>query len=452
MENQNELNAIAYHLREVANISGKIAKEQTLEKIRDNKKYGDMSKKVLYFAFNPYIKTRISSKKFGKKVSVKAEKEITNLTELLEYLEGSRGNDINIATVQEYYNTYAVDEYEKWLVKGLVCKDLKIGATSTTLNKVFGKSFIPQFEVMLSEKWVDYDKKKGVDKENWRELIGKDVIATLKIDGNRAEVFVNDDGTVAIFSREGHELEGFVEIEQACQGAEKGFVYEGEFVYIDETGKMNANEKFKKTSSIMRSKGVKRGVEFIVFDVIPIESFKGAEVDKELTCKARKNMAQQFVNELDSPFVRYLEPLFEGTFDKEKLDTLAEELKMMGEEGIMVQCANSPYEYKRVKHLLKYKSFESVDIKCIDVYEGKSGENIGRLGGIICEYKGYPVNVGIGFSSDQRDSLWEDPTLIVGKIVEIKFFEEFIREDNSYDLRFASFKDIREDKTEESYY
>lgn len=452
MENQKELNVISYFLREVASVSGTIAKEQTLATVIENKKYGNLVKEVLYFAFNPYIKTRISSKKFSKSVSVGAEKEIKSLMELMEYLKESRGNNVNIATVQEYYNNYAEDECEQWLVKSLVCKSLKIGATATTINKAIGYALIPQFEIMLAEKWMDYDKKKGREIEHWKGLVGKNVIATLKIDGNRAEVFVNDDGSVKIFSREGHELEGYVEIEEACLEAERGYVYEGEFLYIDETGKMDSNEKFLKTSSIMRSKGVKRGLEFIVFDIIPIDSFTNAEVDKQSTCTARKNTAKQFVSEIDSPIIRYLEPLYEGIFDKERLDVLAEELKLMGEEGLMVQCADSPYEYKRVKHLLKYKSFESCDIKCVGVYEGKSGENIGRLGGIVCEYKGDPVKVGIGFSSEQRDKFWLDPSEIIGKIVEIKFFQEFISDDGSYDLRFASFKDIREDKTEESYY
>ena len=439
---------IANVLKEISINASKLTKEHILkEKCNDGE-----TKEVLYFLYSPYITTKISSKKLGKKVA--GGKNIETLSEFIHYLSNeSSGTDYDIATVKNF-RSYVIsqlgeDEAEvvEWLLNGMICKDLKIGATSTTINKALGKNFIPSFKVMLAEKYVDYDKKKNLEVENWRVLEGQEVIGTLKIDGNRAEVVV-ENGVVNIFSREGKLIEGCNEIEQAMMGCPDG-VYEGEFLALGDFD--NANERFKKTSSIMRSKGEKTGLEFVVFDFIDLEHFKNGET-YGLDCYARKAFASGMISRYtNSIHVRYLEPLFVGIFDKEEIDGIADQLKLDGEEGLMVQLAVAPYEFKRVKHLLKCKSFESADIKCVGMYEGKTGKNIGRMGGIVCEYKGDKVNIGGGFDEHERDDYWENPSLIVGKIVEVKFFEEFVSEDGKYDLRFATFKSIRDDKTEESY-
>lgn len=440
---------VAKFMRSVSVTNGRTEKTNLLSSL-SKQKYGDLCKSVIEFTYNPYIVTNISLKKMGKATTSQAEFMIKDLTEYIEYLSNSRGNNVNIATIQAFIEQYSDDEDIVWLLEGMACKNLKVGATPKTFNKAFGKGFIPVFEIMLAEKWVDYDKKKDIYKENWLELEGKEVISTLKIDGNRCEAIVDFDGKVSLFSREGNPMEGYTEIEQELSKAERGFVYEGEVLALGDFE--NANQRFKKTSSIARSKGEKTGIELVVFDIIPIGQFTNQRVNESNTTVMRKNDAKNFVGKLNSPLVRYLPPMYVGMFDKELLDKQADEMKKLGEEGIMVQLANAPYEFKRTRGILKYKSFESADIKVIDVYEGITGKNIGRLGGIICDYKGSRVKVGIGIDEWQRDDYWADPSLIIGKIVEVKYFEEFISDDGEYDLRFASLKTIREDKAEESYY
>lgn len=445
-----DIERVAKILKNIGETSSTKSKESIISNHSDDK----VLKDVLYFIFNPYIKTNISTKKYNKEVDT-TNQDLLNIYEYMDYLSKSTGTNKNIETVKSFVKR-CVDlteskEIVEWLLVGIACKNLKIGVNSTTINKALGKSFIPKFDIMLAEKWVDYDKKKGIEIENWREYEGKEVIATLKIDGNRAEAFVREDGTVKILSREGNVIDGCVDIENALSKLKKGYVYEGEILAFNDE-ELNANELFKKTSSILRSKGVKKGLEFIIFDIIPIDKFEDEGFYDE-PCVSRKAYVKEIINDMnDSIFLRHLEPMYVGEFDKELLDNFADQMKDNGEEGIMVQLAKAPYESKRTKNILKYKTFESADIRCVDVYEGIAGKNIGRLGGIICDYKGSLVKVGIGFSEQQREDYWKNPSEIVGKIVEVKYFEEFVKEDDSYDLRFASFKDIRLDKTKESYY
>ena len=82
-------------------------------------------------------------------------------------------------------------------------KDLQIGVSVTTLNKVYGKGFIPKIGIMRGMLCPD--------------SISSYYLATEKIDGNRRLIMVKDTG-VEIFTRSGKRDLGLVEIEaQAAQ-------------------------------------------------------------------------------------------------------------------------------------------------------------------------------------------------------------------------------------------
>lgn len=438
---------VAKIIKQVSDTSSKKEKEDILASNVENTLLG----KVLNHIFNPYVKTNIAKKKLAK--VVKAEKEfvaIETIYEFMDYLQQSTGKDSQIATVQSYISSQPEDLW--WFLEAIATKDLKIGATSSTINKAYGFDFIPTFDVMLADKWVEVKKSKGVEKtfEHWRTMIGKRVIATPKLDGIRAVVFVREDGAVNMYSREGHEFLEVVDLEKAFSDFPKGNVYDGEFLAHNEEG-LNSQELFKKTSKIIKKKGIKKGLEFHAFDFLPIAEFeKGGW---EMPTERRKEMVARVIDLMDNPLIKYVEPLYIGEFNKELLDGFADDAKKNEEEGIMVQLADVPYECKRTRAILKVKAFHSADILCLDVYEGKSGENIGRLGGLVLDFKGHRVNVGGGFSSELRDSIWENKDLVLGKIIEIKYFEEFYDDEkDKIDLRFATFKTIREDKSEPSYF
>ncbi|WP_244980335.1 hypothetical protein [Bacillus wiedmannii] len=437
---------VAEVIKQVSGTSSKKGKEEIISLHKEDALFGD----VLNFIFNPYIKTNIAKKKFSKVVESETIYPVyTTIHMFMDNLKKSTGKNEDIAYAQ-WYISHQPQEV-RWLLEAMTMKDLKIGATASTINKAFGYSFIPTFELMLAEKYIETKKIKGVPKiyEHWKRYLEKRVIATPKLDGNRDAIFVYKDGRVVLYSREGHIFEGCVEIEEAFSNFPKGFVYDGELLATNEEG-LNSKLLFKKTSKIIKKKGVKTGLEFHAFDLIPIEEFeKGGW---SVSCEKRKEALKKVVEEQNHQLVKYVEPIYVGVFDKEKIDALAEDAKQNEEEGIMVQLAESPYQCKRTFDILKVKSFESADIRCSDIYGGKSGKNIGRLGGLICDFKGHPVRIGGGFSDELRDAIWADPSMVIGKIVEIQYFEEFEDEEGNLDLRFSGFKTIRDDKTEPSYY
>ena len=118
----------------------------------------------------------------------------------------------------------------------------------------------------------------------------------------------------------------------------------------------------------------------------------------------------------------------------------------------MVNLADAPYECKRTKNILKVKKMQSADLKIIGFEEG-DGRLKDTLGKVVVSYKGNKVGVGSGFRDDERSYIWTNQDKLMGKIIEVQYFEESKNsKTNEYSLRFPVFKTIRHDKTEPSYY
>jgi DNA ligase-1 len=118
-------------------------------------------------------------------------------------------------------------------------------------------------------------------------------------------------------------------------------------------------------------------------------------------------------------------------------------------EGLMIR-QDSFYKGKRTNDLLKVKLFHDEDYIVKKIISGpfriidekdKIEKTITMLSSIIVELdEKHDVNVGSGFSLEERQKYNTDPSLIVGKKVTIKFFEK-----TETSLRFPIFKGVREE-------
>lgn len=113
-----------------------------------------------------------------------------------------------------------------------------------------------------------------------------------------------------------------------------------------------------------------------------------------------------------------------------------------GYEGAILKNSSGPYRFKRHKDWMKLKEVNDVDLKVDHLIQGE-GKYHGMLGAAVVKYKGKKVNVGSGFSDAEREAFWKDPTLIMGKVIEIRYHQE--TPDGS--LRHPRFYKIREDKS-----
>lgn len=155
--------------KELQKSSGKRLQE-ILEENKDN----ELLKKVLWFVYNPYIVTGLSSKKINKMVNKQIKyAPAETIEEVFEYLqEHNTGTDIDIAYVLEFIQGKPDQEmYEQ-----IFTKELKLGITSKTINKVF-PNLIPEFNVMLAEKY--WDRMEELEKNK------PDIIISQKLDRHK---------------------------------------------------------------------------------------------------------------------------------------------------------------------------------------------------------------------------------------------------------------------------
>jgi DNA ligase-1 len=398
---------------------------------------------VLHFLFNPFIVTGISGKKPAKNVTeTSASREAPEtLLSLLDYFrEHGTGRDEDILVLKKFAS--GAENELRDFVFNIIKKDLTMGASEITLNKVFGAGFIPSFNVMLAEKYG----------ENMDFAEGKRFIITEKLDGIRCMLIFNDAGTPAFFSRAGKSIDDLIELSAEAEKLDKSLVYDGELLLNTSNGhgEMDSADLYRATVKVTSRDGEKRNLIYNVFDCLPKADLLSGKCCTE--CETRKTELKKQLIKLNLPHIRPVPMLYVGE-EIGKIDELCDKYTDMGKEGIMVNIADAPYECKRTKNLLKVKRFNAADVYVLDWEEG-TGANKGKLGAVIVEFiapdgKKYKCRVGSGFEKEEREQFFVSPEKIVGHIIEIGYFElSKNQNDDGYSLRFPTFKCLRYDKNE----
>jgi DNA ligase-1 len=414
-------------INQIKNTSSRNEKESILLKYKDNQLFRD----ILYFVFNPYILTGISKKKINKSIKLNEGYNIYDVYDLMEYLkENSTGKDIDIYSIQNFIMSQPKELRE--LYTQIITKNLIIGVTADTINKVYG-NVIPTFDVMLAKKFDEH-----------KEKVKGDFVITKKLDGNRL-VVIKENGVTKSFTRQGNQYEGLEEIELDIQNLYlDNIVFDGELI-ADTEG--STHEVYAETTSKARSKGLnKKGLLYHIFDVLPLSDFQKGK--SQLNCIDRKNFLTSLFDSFDLPHCREVKPLYIGD-DLSQIEILKKYAQEQGWEGLMVNL-DTPYVCKRTDTILKVKVMQTCDLVIVNFEEG-TGKNEGRLGALVVNYKGNLVGIGSGFSDYDREYIWSHKEEYLGKIVEIQYFEESKNQNGGISLRFPVFKKLRTDKTEESY-
>lgn len=430
--------------------ASKIDKVQIIKDNADNKEFVE----YLKFLYDDMITTGLSSKKISKDVKEtdanRKEVYYGNPLGVMEYLkENNTGTDKDIAFVQRYLGSFIMldgtmrmNDYIDWL-KQVFTKSYKCGITASSVNKAI-PNLIPEFKVMLANSY-----------EKFSDRVKDTFYLTLKLDGHRTLAFIIfEDGKVSDIkfrTRKGHEITGLSEIKNemidslnATKFAKtENIVLDGEITVLDDT--TNPESVFQSTSKIIRKDGEKTGLKFHVFDCLKESDFWLGK-SKLIYTERRGSIEAMFKNcFVNTKHIVKVPILYSGS-DATEIAKWSDKVTKLGYEGIMLNTSGGFYRTKRTPDLLKVKKFHSADILCTGVFEGE-GRLVGKLGGIYVDFKGTKVGVGTGFNDEQRKYYWNNQDEIVGKIVEIKYFEESTNQnDDSISLRFPVFISVREDK------
>lgn len=418
----------------IQNTGSTNAKKDIIVANKDN----ELFKKCLKFLLDGNVITGISDKKMSKmsihKANTFSGKVLNSFEEVIDYLNvNNTGTDMDVATLRQFICNHAVTDDDCEFYEQMITKKFRLGADTKLVNKAI-PGLIPVFDVQLGTP-IEKVKLKG----------DEHIFLSRKLNGCRC-AFVGD----KCKTRQNKDYKGLDHIinDLIAMGYSNYFV-DGELLYKNEEG-LSDSEAFQKGTGIAMSKdGDKTQLKFVVFDILPLEEFWAGKSKEPYSVRTKYlNKLQERISEFKPPNIEVVERVYDG-YDHLQIWKWLDYAETHDWEGI---CCNldTPYECKRTKSLLKIKKFYSCDIKCTGIEEG-SGRNKGTLGALVCEYKGYPVNVGSGFSDEQRRYYWEHPDEIVGHIISCKYKEETTNKDGGISIQFPVFEGVRFDKDEESY-
>lgn len=401
---------VSHVTKQIRETSSRNRKESILMQNKDVPGFKDL----MYFIYNPYTTTGISDKKMDG-VSITYTGEPISLEKAIAYFNEHQTGTLADVTFAWQFVLSQQSKEAQAVAYAMVTKNLTIGVTKVTLNKIYGDTFIP---VIGCELGVEYrkvkDKMHGI------------YISSRKIDGIR-RLLVKENGVVTMYSRHGLPDDGLVDIVREAVYLPDNTVYDGE---LEAIGNFSSNIALRQaTSSIANRKGNRTGLTFNIFDVIPLEDFKAGQSQHNALVRKR------FIDILFGLWpMDEIEPLKPMEFIKAvPIEAVSADLALhekiffrmieAGEEGLMLIRADSMYKVgKRTNDWVKMKNYAEIFLPVVDVFEG-AGKYTGMLGGIKVDYRSNGkitrVGVGSGFTDAERKKYWEDPSLILQKIVRI---------------------------------
>lgn len=330
------------------------------------------------------------------------------------------------------------EEWNDWYRRILI-KDLRCGLTETTINTVVKRCeredlVIPVFTCQLAHDGTDHPKK----------MVGEKLVE-VKLDGVRVLTIVYPDGRVDQYSRNGKELVNFehikAQIAKTVTGITEPVVFDGE---VMSSSFQDLMKQVHRKSDVAASDAV-----LWLFDMIPLSAFSEGIWATPQTDRSAKVIAWKDLWAEETPNVAVLDhEIIDLDTDEGQARFKAINRKAIddGFEGIMLKDPSAPYELKRSHAWLKIKPTITVDLEVIGFEEG-TGKNVGKLGALVCEGvdngKTIKVNVGSGFSDEQREDFWQASSLVMGTIAEVLADAVTQNQDGSYSLRFPRFVRFR---------
>ena len=409
----------------------KLTGNEQLNYLKANK--NDTLKQILMYTYDPHKKYKIDE---GKYLNVTSEKKENSLTlfdwaafiEKLDWLSNLKSaKDEHVKEVKDFIYQFKENDF----LEKVLFKDLRLNMSVKKFQKVWS-DFCVEPQVQLANKWQGEVFQNGFYS---RKLDGLRCYYLNGIPYSRANKLQNTEPLEHITAQ----------IVQVPNYKDK--VFDGEIVYLKD-----GIEDFQKAVSLVRSE--KRNSEcahlyFVIFDCIDKEQFLNQKCgvcfkDSYIDLKNTLNT----VNEEISWFTTtYSNLLIMKQVSEEQAEQLREYCDKLHWEGLMYRDGNAPYQCKRSSSILKIKRMQDIELKLVAMEEG-TGKHKGKLGAFIVDYKGFYLNVGSGFSDEQREEYWNNQNKYIGEFVKVQYFEKTKNQQGEESLRFPVFLSFRNNEGE----
>jgi DNA ligase-1 len=433
-------------IRDLESSDSRLHKERVIKKALVASNIGDGNAQTFllcaYAAYNPFLTFNV--KKVPETSGLTKQKNPWSKFWLLMSDLSSRkitGHDARDA-IETLSQEFDSSEWN-FLARRTLIKDLRCGISEKTLNKILKKS---PFEIPLFECQLAKDSEDHASKMRGRSRL------EVKLDGVR-NLAVVQGNSVVMHSRNGKVFDNFGHIEEEILaalpairsklGGIENFVLDGEVI---------GNTFQELMRQARRKKNAKADDSvYYVFDIIPLSSFKEGHYNAQQ--HKRIAMLEKIMPALKAGGKVQIMPGMEVDLDsadgRAVMQNFARASVDKGYEGIMIKSLDAPYQCKRSTFWMKWKPVHDYDLTVVDVEEG-TGKNAGRMGALVCEGvdqgKKIRVNVGSGFSDEQRNDYWKNRKVLIGQTIVVISDDITKNQNGDYSLRFPRFKTFRDDK------
>ena len=399
------------------------------DKLNTLKQYPDC-KNILLYTYHPLWKYNVSSDNCKKQSNLVGKQYYTDILELLDALRNREhtGHD----AIKEVNAFVAENADFAELIWGILDGNLKCRIDVKLINKAY-PGLIPEFNVALCDKYTEKS-----------DLSGEWYISR-KLDGVRC-IAVKRGTEVKFYSRAGNEFETLANlVPDVLAICPYDFVLDGEICLVDESGK---EDFIGVVSEIKRKDHTMKNPKYYVFDYLTHgEFFSGENIH---LFSNRYKLLVSCRTDYNRSSIRHITILEQMPYTLDQFELMQQKAIDNEWEGLILR-KDVPYEGKRTKNMLKVKVFQDAEYIVKDIIsgpiryikDGKDTEEI-MLSAICIEHKGYKVNVGSGFSIEQRKAFYADPFLIIGKTILVKYFGESRNKNLELSLRFPTVKHIYE--------
>lgn len=391
--------------------------------------YHPFIKKILFYTYHPYWNFGLTSSNLKKREDLIASSDVYD--DLFLMLDDFNERHTTGHSAIEAMNRF-IKDYSEWadLIYQVVDRNLETRATTTIINRVLPK-FIPTFEVALAH---DAAKVKGVNIFDGTWFVSR------KLDGVRCICIINGE-SIRFFSRNGKEFLTLGKVsEEIKRLGITDLVLDGELCLMNEDGSDDFQGILKQ---IQRKDHTIENPRYQIFDILQAGEFAGD--DESPLFSTRIDCREHRLGDLTSSTILEMLPQVRIK-DEDALEELKSQSKDSNWEGLIAR-KDTPYKPGRSKHMLKIKEFFDAEYVVTGLIMGPqrvivNGKEVGEdmLSAVTIDHEGSQVQVGSGFTIDQRRHYYKNISEIMGATITVQYFEETTDQHGNHSLRFPVFK------------
>jgi hypothetical protein len=457
-------------IKELEETSSKNDKKVIFERELNN----ELFKRVLVYGYDG-DKTYYLSKIPEFESSGEVTKTLSDLFDALDKLVSREvtGQDAK-ALISDLLSLMSEDDVE--IARRIVSKKMDIGASVSTLNKIFGKSFLRENPYLGAR---SFDSKRLLKYFEDNDYL----ISELKMDGQyQSSIISNDISDFQFKSRNGedsylaeHLVSELMQVKNKISNEDLVFMGETTIPGIDrstangiinavsgilikrrdgEDDTKNVKDFNKKHSSHGTVEEILSRIVYTVWDVVNISEYNDYRSDVFRIDR---------LNSLENAFIELKEDgvdlnSFPVKFIEYKLVNTAEEamshfqiMLEREEEGTILKEPTAIWEHKhKPTYQMKMKLQMGCELRIVGFNEGKSNTKYsGTLGSLQLESEDNVLKTDAGGLSDElRYEIWNNQDEYLNKIVEVISYGISRNRDGGTSMLYANFVEFRKDKTE----